>query len=78
MKKLSLEHRRKLSEAHKRIGDRPPSRLGIPPWNKGKTGIYSEETIRKIREGRAKQVIKHSPETKRKIGIAHSKEKSTF
>ena len=27
------------------------------PWNKGKKGIYSEETINKIKEARAKQVF---------------------
>lgn len=75
---MSPEHRKKLSEAHKKRGDVPPSRKGIPPWNKNRTGIYSEETIGKMRQGRSKQVIKHSEETRRKIGLAHSKEKSTF
>lgn len=37
------------------------------PWNKGKTGIYSEETLRKIGEASSKR--KHSDETKKKIGL---------
>jgi len=31
------------------------SHLGKIPWNKGKTGIYSEETLEKMREGRNSQ-----------------------
>ena len=38
------------------------------PWNKGKTGIYSEETLRKIGEASSKR--KHSDETKKKIGLS--------
>ena len=30
--------------------------LGRTPWNKGKTGIYSTETLRKMREKKLKQV----------------------
>lgn len=30
---------------------------GLIPWNKGKTGIYSEETIKKIKLARLKQII---------------------
>lgn len=66
------------SEAQKIINTKPPSQKGAIPWNKGKTNIYSEETIVKIKAGRAKQVIKHSEETRRKIGLAHSKEKCTW
>lgn len=33
------------------------SRLGQPSWNKGKTNIYSDATIAKIREARLKQKI---------------------
>jgi len=51
----TLETRRKLSE----------SRKGIEPWNKGKTGVYSEETRRKISEA---HIGKHlSVETRRKM-----------
>jgi len=70
--------RRALSEAQKRVGTVPPSRKGALPWNKGKTGIYTEETLKKIKLGRAKQIIVHSKETKAKIGLAHSKDKSPF
>lgn len=30
------------------IANKPPSRKGIQPWNKGKNNIYSEETLRKM------------------------------
>ena len=33
------------------------SKKGKPAWNKGKTGIYTEETLQKIRDARAKQVL---------------------
>lgn len=39
-RKRSIESRKRISEAMK----------GRIPWNKGKTGIYSEETIEKIRK----------------------------
>lgn len=42
---LSDEHRAKLKAA----------KLGKSPWNKGKSGIYSPETIAKIRAARAVQ-----------------------
>ena len=38
---------------------------GHKPWNKGKTGVYSEEAKRKISE--ALKGGKHSEETKRKM-----------
>lgn len=38
-KTLSAEHRKKMSVSHK----------GCTPWNKGKVGIYSEETKEKMR-----------------------------
>lgn len=33
-KKFSDVYKKKLSDAHKKIGDKPPSRLGCIPWNK--------------------------------------------
>ena len=42
------------------------AKKGHVPWNKGKTGIYSEETKRKISRKGSKQ----SEETKRKISLA--------
>ena len=47
-KKLSKEHKQKLSQAHK----------GKPTWNKGKIGIYSEETLKKMSEGKIKTAIR--------------------
>lgn len=58
----SEESKRKTSESNK----------GNIPWNKGKTNIYSNETLEKMREARLDQVswnkgLPHSKETKRKI-----------
>ena len=47
------------------------------PWNKGKTGVYSKETIEKIKEKRKQQVIIHSQATKEKIGKANKGKKRT-
>ena len=70
-----LSYREKLSRA----------RMGKTPWNKGKKGIYSEESRRKMSEAlkgrkhseetrkKMSESLKgrhHSEETKRKIGIA--------
>lgn len=30
---------------------------GVPPWHKGKRGVYSKETIEKIKEARKRQVF---------------------
>ena len=50
-RKLTEEQKKVLSDAHKRIGDRPPSRRGTVPWNyEGKT-ILTEQ-IRKCFEYR--------------------------
>lgn len=49
--------------------------LGKPAWNKGLTGIYSEETLQKIKDARSKQVMKkgrkHTDESKEKTRVAH-------
>lgn len=47
------------------------SRIGKEPWNKGKTGIYSKETIEKIRIGRLKQTF--SEKTRRKLSETNKK-----
>jgi len=48
------EQKKKISESHK----------GILPWNKGKTNIYSEETLRKI--GKADHKIRWTDELRKK------------
>ena len=59
--KHSEETRKKLSEARK----------GKSPWNKGKTGIYSDETLDKMRKNNKGNLGKSfSDEHKRKISEA--------
>jgi group I intron endonuclease len=58
----SLETRKKMSKSGK----------GRIPWNKGKTGVISEEHKRKISEGTKGKIVIHSEETKKKIGMASS------
>lgn len=71
-KKLSEEHKQNLSQSH----------MSKPPWNKGKTNVYSEETklqISNTLKGRkiSKKALekrkgrKLSDETKLKMSIAH-------
>lgn len=48
-KKFSIEWKNKLSESHK----------GRNVWNKGRTGIYSEETIQKMAIAKNKSVIQY-------------------
>lgn len=57
-KKFSEEHKANLSESHK----------GQIPWHKGKTGVYSKETIARL--SKANMGKKHTEETKTKIGEA--------
>lgn len=40
------------------------SRLGKEPWNKGKTGIYSKETIEQMKKNRPDQLGKNNPNYK--------------
>ena len=42
-----------MHEWHIELTGSPPPR---EPWNKGKTGVYSDETLRQIREARSRQV----------------------
>ena len=59
---------------------------GIEAWNKGKTGVYSDETLKKLSEAQKGKTLsletrrkisaaqtgkKHSPETRRTIGEAN-------
>lgn len=58
-KPFTDEWKRKMSE----------SRKGKEPWNKGKSGEYSEEYREKIKIGRAKQIF--TEETRRKLSAKH-------
>jgi len=85
-KKLSEEHKRKISNALKgnknMLGKHHSeetkrkmreAKKGYIPWHKGKTGVYSEETLEKM--SRAKKGKHHSEETKRKMSEANRGEK---
>jgi len=65
-KKLSEDHKKKVSIATKKAMANPGVKLkvqrtqfkkGIVPWNKDRKGVYSEETIGRIREARLKQIF---------------------
>lgn len=47
------------------VANKPPSRQNKIPWNKGKTGIYSEETLQKMKNN--KKSTKCSEETRQKL-----------
>lgn len=73
--KRTEEQKRNNSKAHKGhiVSDETRlklrlSRLGKPAWNKGKTGIFSEETLEKIRIASTGRIV--SEETREKIRIA--------
>lgn len=57
------------------------SHLGKVPWNKGKSGVYSAETIAKMsanRRGKPGRLgVKHSPEVRAKLSAAHRGKKWT-
>ena len=61
----SADARRRMSEAH----------IGKTPWNKGKTGIYSQETLRKIGAAHKGKIV--SEETRRKMSKTHRGKKRT-
>jgi len=63
--RLSHESRRKISD----------SKIGKPSWNKNKTGIYSEKTIKKWSEKRKN--IFPSEEHKTKISISNTGKKKS-
>jgi 5-methylcytosine-specific restriction endonuclease McrA len=67
--KTSPETRLKISLAHK------GRKKNYPVWNKGKKGIYSAETIEKIRQARLRQSF--TPEQKYKMGSARRGKKDT-
>lgn len=47
------------------IACKPPSRKGKIPWNKGRTGIYTKETLHKMSKSR--KGFRHSEKTKIKL-----------
>jgi group I intron endonuclease len=66
-KNLSEDHKRKLSEVRKRNFESGK----ITSWNKGKTGVYTNETIKKMTKNlHTKEVRKKVADKKR--GIKHS------
>lgn len=77
-KAASEETRRKMSEAHKGqgVGREMPdevkrkiaeSQKGKVPWNKGKTGVYSEETLFRM----SRQGSSPSEESRQKMSDSH-------
>lgn len=74
-KKLSAETRQKMSISQKNIIRSPlsdatkkkisESKKGNIPWNKGKTGIYSQETLEKMSAASTGRVF--SPESRQKM-----------
>lgn len=76
------ETKQKLSKAHigKKHTEKTKQKMkGRIPWNKGKTNVYSKETIKKISNGaKGNQNMlgkHHSNETKRKLSQSHTGKK---
>lgn len=66
-KKVSIETRKKLSDSHK----------GKPAWNKGKTGIFSEDILEKNRQAHLNKKV--SEETRKKMSNSQkNNEKNRF
>ena len=55
-KTFTIEQRKQMSESHK----------GNIPWNKGKSGIYSPETIEKMKKPKSLESIEKMKQTKNK------------
>lgn len=54
------------------VANKPPSQKGKVPWNKGKVGIYSQETLQKL--SNSKKGFRHTEESKCKmINISKNK-----
>jgi len=66
--KLSDEHKKKLSASHK----------GKTPWNKGKVGVYTKKTRKKM--SKSHLGFKHSQKTKQKISnyVKHNLPSTAF
>jgi very-short-patch-repair endonuclease len=78
---LSEEHKKNISEANKKVihtkewnKNVSNANKGQIPWLKGRTNVYSNETLEKMRQARLRRKEKlgyiNSEETKRKIGLA--------
>jgi len=82
-KEKELERKRKISEASRLHWQNPefkafvsaklrkprPNQRGIPPWNKGRKGCFTDETIRKMRASAIKRgdtPESHTPEVNAK------------
>ena len=74
---VSEESRRRISEASKRTWSNPEfkkriheQRIGRAPWNKGKHGCYSKETLQKMSKSRLGRTHDVSDDTRNKISAA--------
>lgn len=74
---VSEETRRRISEASKRMWSNPEfrkrvheKRSGRAPWNKGKHGCYSKETLQKMGKSRLGSTHDVSEDTRNKISAA--------
>lgn len=56
------QNKEKSPETRQKMSDNHWSTKGIDPWNKDLTGIYSPETIQKMRDGRERQFSQYSEE----------------
>ena len=73
-KHASLDTCKKMSES--RTGKKLPWKPGRVQWNKGKTGVYSQETLEKIRMARSLQTF--SIETREKMRQNHLGKKNRW
>lgn len=67
-KKQSSETIQKRAEANRKVWElkrQNGTAFGNIPWSKGKTGVYSEDTLNKIRNARHKQVFTQETQDKK-------------
>lgn len=77
--KQTEETKRKLSKIHKgkRYSRRTEFKKGVIPWSKGKTGVFSEETLKRMSEnGKKRFALKGSPWKGKKHSIESRKKMS--